>query len=140
MFAPITVYPCGTVSEDTASKVFIEGLQHLIPQAPILMLEPRLPLELKVIPTVVDYLVEGRGFGGTSPVVLEFILCLFPRVAPEHAGWFGEVRLVVVLELCRITDGDSGQESGRAVRQRSRGLYVRIGTSDLLGDGRLALG
>ncbi len=89
---------------------------------------------------MVDDLVEGRGFGCSSPVVLELRLCLFPRVAPEHAGWFGEVRLVVVLELCRITDGDSGQESGRAVRQRSRGLYVRIGTLDLLGDGRLALG
>ena len=63
------------------------------------MLEPRLPLELKVIPRVVDDLVEGRGFGGTSPVVLELILCLFPRVAPEHARWFGDSRNSGALEL-----------------------------------------
>jgi hypothetical protein len=35
---------------------------------------------------VEDYLVEGRGFGGASPVVLELLLCLLPGVAPEHAG------------------------------------------------------
>ena len=40
MLAPITVYPSGTVSEDTAIKVLVEGLHYLIPQAPILMLEP----------------------------------------------------------------------------------------------------
>ena len=84
------------------------------------MLEPRLPLELKVIPTVVDYLVEGRGFGGTSPVVLELRLCLFPREAPEHAGWFGEVRLKGVLDVGRSADRDSGQASGRAGCLRSR--------------------
>ena len=84
------------------------------------MLEPRFPLELKVIPRVVDDLVEGRGFGGTSPVVLELILCLFPRVTPEHTGLFGEVRLVGVLELVRSTDRDSGQASGRAGCLRSR--------------------
>ena len=46
VFAAITVYPCGTVSEDTAIKVFVVGLQHLVSQAPILMLELCLPLEL----------------------------------------------------------------------------------------------
>jgi hypothetical protein len=86
----------------------IEGLQHLIPQAPILMLEPRLPLDFKVIPRVVDYLVEGRGFGGTSPAVLELLLCLFPCVAPEHTGWFGEVRPEVVAQCGMSADGDSG--------------------------------
>ena len=82
VFASITIHPSSSVSEDTAIKVFVEGLQHLVPQASVLMLEPRLPLELKVISRVVDDLVEGRGFGGTSLVVLELILCLFPRVAP----------------------------------------------------------
>ena len=43
-------------------------------------------------------------------------------------------------ELGRSADRDSGQDSGRAMRLRSSGLYVRVGTSDLLGDGRLALG
>ena len=66
--------------------------------------------------------------------MLEFLLCLFPRVAPEHTGWFGEVMLVVVLELWRITDGDSGQESGRAMRLRSGGVYVDVGATDCLGD------
>ena len=89
---------------------------------------------------MVDDLVEGRGFGGTSLVVLELILCLFPRVAPEHTGLFGEVRLVGVLELVRSTDRDSGQASGRAGCLRSRVLYVRVGTPDLLGDARLTLG
>jgi hypothetical protein len=93
VLAAIAVYPSGTVSEDAAIKVLVEGLQHLIPQAPILMLEPSLPLELKVIPGVVDDLVEHRGFGGTSPVVLELLPCLLPRVAPEHTGLFGEGRL-----------------------------------------------
>ena len=92
---------------------------------------------------MVDYLVEGRGFGGASSVVLELLLCLLPRVAPEHTGWFGEERLVGVLELGRSEDRDSGQasgRSGRAVRLRSRGLYVRVWALDLLGDGRLTLG
>ena len=40
---------------------------------------------------MVDDLVEGGVFGGTSPVVLKLILFLFPRVSPEHAGEFGEV-------------------------------------------------
>jgi hypothetical protein len=72
--------------------------------------------------------------------VLELRLCLLPGVAPEHVGWFAELRLVVVLELCRITDRDSGKASGSAMRLRSSGLYVRVGISELLGDGRLALG
>jgi hypothetical protein len=71
---------------------------------------------------------------------LELRLCLFPRVAPEHAGWFGEVRLKGVLELGRSADRKSGQASGRAMRLRSSGLYVLVGTPDLLGDGWLALG
>ena len=104
------------------------------------MLEPRLPLELKVIPRVVDYLVEGRGFGGTSPVVLELLLCSLPGVAPEHAGWFGEERLIGVLELGRSADRESGQVSGRAMRLWSRGLYVRVWALDLLGDARNTLG
>ena len=64
---------------------------------------------------MVDDLVEGRGFGGTSPVVLELLLCLVPRVTPEHTGLFGEVRLVGVLKLGRRADRDSCQASGRAV-------------------------
>jgi len=104
------------------------------------VLEPCLPLDGEVIPRVVDDLIEGRGFGGASPVVLELIFCLFPRVAPEHTGWFGEVRLVVVLELCRSADRDSGQASGRAMRLRSRGLYVRVWALDLLGEARLTPG
>jgi hypothetical protein len=67
--APVAIHPCGTVSEHTAVEILVEGFQHLVPQAPILLLEPRLPLELEVIPRVVDDLVEGRGFGGASPVV-----------------------------------------------------------------------
>ena len=51
-----------------------------------LMLEPGLPLELEVIPGVVDDLVEPRGFLCTPPVVSELLLCLLPYVAPEHAG------------------------------------------------------
>ena len=43
--------------------------------------------------------------GCTSPVVLELILCLLPRVAPEHAGWFGEVRLVGVVKWGRGRKG-----------------------------------
>ena len=57
---------------------------------------------------MVDDLVEGGGFGGTTPVVLELILCLFPRVTPEHAGWFGQVRLKGVLDSGRSADRDSG--------------------------------
>jgi len=72
------------------------------------MLKSCLPLELQVIPRVVDDLVEGRGFWGASPVVLEPLLCLLPGVAPEHAGWFGEVRLGVVVIGGMSTDGDSG--------------------------------
>jgi hypothetical protein len=39
VLASIAVYPSGTVSEDAAVKVLVEGLQHLIAQAPILVLE-----------------------------------------------------------------------------------------------------
>ena len=61
------------------------------------MLEPGFPLELQVVSGVVDDLVEGRRFGGTSPVVQELLLCLLPRVAPEHAGEFGKGEGRVVL-------------------------------------------
>ena len=64
-------------------------------------------------------LVKGRGFRSPSPVVLQLLLRLLPRVAPEHAGWFGEVRLGVVSELGRRAEGDSGQASGRAAHLRS---------------------
>ena len=104
------------------------------------MLEPRFPLELKVIPRVVDDLVEGRGFGVPSPKVLELPPGFLPRVAPEHTGLFGEGRLEGVLDLGRSADRDSGQASGRAGCLRSRVLYVRVGTPDLLGDARLTLG
>ena len=89
---------------------------------------------------MVDDLVEHRGFGGASPVVLELLLRLLPRVAPEHAGWFGEEGLMGVSELGRSADRDSGQASGRGMRPRSRAQCVLVGTPDLLGDGRLALG
>ena len=46
VFASIAVYPSGTVSEDAAIEVLVEGLYYLIPQAPIQMLETCLPLEL----------------------------------------------------------------------------------------------
>ena len=88
---------------------------------------------------MVDDLVEHRGFGGTSPVVLELLPCLLPRVAPEHTGWFGEVRLGVVSELGRRAEGDSGQTSGRAVYLRSFGLSVRIWALDVPGDARRTL-
>jgi hypothetical protein len=39
-----------------------------------------------------------------------------------------------VLELCRITDGDSGQESGRVMRLRSGKGYVDVTATDCLGD------
>jgi hypothetical protein len=104
------------------------------------VLELRLPLELKVIARVVDYLVEGRGFGGTSSAVLELILCLLPRLAPEHTGLFGEVRLVGVLELVRSTDRDLGQASERAMCLQSREPYVHVWALDLLGNVRLPLG
>lgn len=89
---------------------------------------------------MVDDLVEGRGFWGASPVVLEPLLCLLPGVAPEHAGWFGEVRLGVVLELWRIAERDSGEVSGRAMRARPVGMYVRDAAPDSPGEERLAPG
>jgi len=85
-------------------------------------LKPRFPLELKVISRVVDYLVEGRGFGCSSPVVLELILCLLPRVAPEHTGLFGQGRLGVASELARRAEGDSGEASERAEPLREEGI------------------
>ena len=85
VLTPITVYPCSTVSEESAIEVLVECLYHLIPQAAIVGLKPGLPLDGEVVPRVVDDLVEVRGFRRASPVVLERILCLFPRVAPEHA-------------------------------------------------------
>ena len=96
MFASVAVYPSGTVSEDAAIEVLVEGLQHLIPQAPIVVLEAGFPLDREVIPRVVDDLVEHRGFRSSSPVVLELLLCFLPRVAPEHTGWLAELRLGVV--------------------------------------------
>ena len=89
---------------------------------------------------MVDDLVEHRGFRCSPPVVLELLLCFLPRVAPEHTGLFGEGRLEGVLDLGRSADRDSGQVSGRAGCLRSRVLYVRVGTPDLLGDARLTLG
>jgi hypothetical protein len=40
--------------------------------------------------------------------VLELILCLFPRVTPEHVSWFGQVRRKGVLDSGRSADRDSG--------------------------------
>ncbi len=81
---------------------------------------------------MVDDLVERRGFGVMSPLVLELILCLFPRVAPEHTGLFGEIRLVAVWELVRSTDRVQIRLQGES--------YVRVWVLDLLGDVRLPLG
>ena len=112
MLATVAEYSSCAVCEDSAVQVLVKGFGNLIPQAPILMLEPCLPLELEVIPRMEDYLVEGRDFRGTSPVVLELPFRFLPRIAPEHAGWFGKVMLVIVLELERRADRDSGQASG----------------------------
>ena len=89
---------------------------------------------------MVDDLVEDRGLRCSPRVVLELLLCFLPRVAPEHTGWFGEERLVGVLELGRSADRESGQVSGRAMRLWSRGLYVLVSALDLLGEARLTLG
>jgi hypothetical protein len=71
----------------------------------VLVLESLLPLALEVIPRVVHDLVEHRGFRCTSLVVLEFLFCLLPRVAPEHTGLFGDLVLPVA---ARSRDKDSG--------------------------------
>ena len=65
MLTPFTVYLSGAVREHSAVQVIIEGFDNLIPQASILMLEPGLPLELEVIPGMVDDLVEGRSFSSS---------------------------------------------------------------------------
>jgi len=101
------------------------------------VLELRFPLELEIVLRVVDDLVEGRGFGGTSPVVLERLLCFLQRVTPEPTGLFGEARLAGVLKLEMSADRGSGQDSGRAMRLRLPRLYVRVGTPDLLVDVQL---
>jgi hypothetical protein len=44
--------------------------------------------------------------------VLELLLCLLPRVAPVHTGWFGEVRLCVVSDLGRSAERSSGEALG----------------------------
>ncbi len=52
---------------------------------------------------MVDDLVEGRGFWGASPVVLEPLLCLLPGVAPSACRLVrgGEARSCVgVVEDC----------------------------------------
>jgi hypothetical protein len=72
---------------------------------------------------VVDDLVEGRGFGYSPPVVLELILRLFPRVAPEHAGWFGEVRLVGVVKWGRGRKGIQVRFQGGLTRCSVKGAY-----------------
>lgn len=51
----------------------------------------------EVVARVVDDLVEHGGFRSSSPVVLKLLLCLLPRVAPEHAGEFGKGEGGVVL-------------------------------------------
>jgi hypothetical protein len=58
VLASIAIHPSGTVSEDAAVEIFVEGIQHLVPQAPILVLEPCLPLDLEIVPRVMDDLVE----------------------------------------------------------------------------------
>jgi len=86
VFAPVAINPGGTVSKYAAVKIFVEGLHHLIPQAPILVLELGFPLDREVAARVVDDLVEHGGFRSSSPVVLKLLLYLLPRVAPEHTG------------------------------------------------------
>lgn len=51
---------------------------------------------------MVDDLVEGGVFGGTSPVVLKLVFCLFPRVSPEHTGKFGEVGIKLLTQAERL--------------------------------------
>ena len=51
--------------------------------------------------------------------------------------WLGST---LVSDLGGSADRNSGQASGRAMRLRSSGLYVCVGTPDLLGDRRFALG
>ena len=48
--------------------------------------------------------------------------------------------LGVVLELWRIAERDSGEVSGRAMRARSVGMYVRDAAPDSPGEERLAPG
>ncbi len=63
-------------------------------------------------------LVEHRGFRCSSPVVLELLFCLLPRVAPEHTGRFGDLGLPVV---ARSRDKDSG---GAEVKAISKSIEV----------------
>jgi len=71
---------------------------------------------LDVIPGVVDELIEGRGFRCAFPIVLEFLLYHLPRVAPEHAGWLGKLRLGIEEKvqsvLRRIFSPDDGMMRG----------------------------
>ena len=121
VFTAVAVRPDGAVSEHSAVKVLVVGLQYLIPQAPVLMLEPGLPLELEVVPRVVHDLVEHQSFRCSSPVVLELLRCFLPRVAPEHAGWFGGITELGCLGIGEVADRDSGEFSGGCAHTRSHG-------------------
>ena len=70
-----------------------------------------------------DDLVEGRSFGGTSPVVQELLVCLFTRVAPEHTGEFGE--LGIKLSVKRVDPWDRCQSDIKkiVVAQRRTDFY-----------------
>jgi hypothetical protein len=42
-------------------------------------------------------LVEARDLRCSSPVVLELLLCLLPRVAPEHTGELGDLEIKLLV-------------------------------------------
>ena len=73
--------------------------------APILVLEPGLPLELEVVSGLVDDAVEHRGFRCAAPIMLEPLLHFLPRVAPGHAGGFVGVQILGASELARLRMG-----------------------------------
>ncbi len=73
---------------------------------------------------MVHDLVECRAFRCASPVVLKLLRCFLPRVAPEHAGWFGESRNWGALELGRLRIGIPASFQGDEVR---RSFSCRVG-------------
>ncbi len=61
MLAAVAMHQSGTMSEDAAIQVLVDGPYHFVSQEPILTLEPGLPLEREVVVGVADDLVEHRG-------------------------------------------------------------------------------
>lgn len=101
MLAVLAVHPSGSVLQEPAVKILVEGFEYLVSQYSIGGLELLLPDPREFLSPVVHNPVEWRFFRLSPAVMWELRLGPLPRAAAVHTAGRDKLRAIAARRLSR---------------------------------------